>query len=88
VPAIALVGSHARDAARDDSDIDLVILTGQPFRYLEDVNWAERFDGIENHQTENYGKLISLRSGTRRDWKWSMASRRASLRPGEISAII
>jgi predicted nucleotidyltransferase len=30
VQGIALVGSYARGAARDDSDIDLVILTHQP----------------------------------------------------------
>jgi len=61
VQAIALVGSYARGAAQDDSDIDLVILTDQPQAYLEDSKWAERFGGVENHQTEDYGKLISLR---------------------------
>lgn len=61
VQAIALVGSYARAAARDDSDIDLVILTDQPEKYLEDVVWAEQFGEIENSQSEDYGKLISLR---------------------------
>lgn len=61
VQAIALVGSYARDAAKDDSDVDFVILTEQPQAYLEDIGWAERFGRIENHQTEDYGKLISLR---------------------------
>src|SRR5215213_10847328 len=61
VQAMALVGSYARGAAKDDSDIDLVILTDRPQTYLENVKWAERFGGIENHQTEDYGKLISLR---------------------------
>jgi uncharacterized protein len=35
VQGIALVGSYARGAARDDSDIDLVILTDQPHKYLD-----------------------------------------------------
>src|SRR5215212_4977186 len=61
VQAMALVGSYARGAAKDDSDIDLVILTDRTQTYLENVKWAERFGGIENHQTEDYGKLISLR---------------------------
>src|SRR5215210_5178461 len=61
VQAMALVGSYARGAAKDDSDIDLVILTDRPQTYLENVKWAERFGGIEKHQTEDYGKLISLR---------------------------
>ena len=61
VQAIALVGSYARAAANDDSDIDLVILTDQPGNYLENIAWAEQFGEIEKFQTENYGKLISLR---------------------------
>jgi predicted nucleotidyltransferase len=61
VHGIALVGSYARGAARDDSDIDLVILTDQPRKYLDDIQWIERFGVVEKHQTEDYGKLISLR---------------------------
>src|SRR5215213_1682243 len=61
VQAMALVGSYARGAAKDDSDIDLVILMDRPQTYLENVKWAERFGGIEKHQREDYGKLISLR---------------------------
>jgi predicted nucleotidyltransferase len=59
--AIALVGSYARGTAKDDSDIDLVILTNQPQRYLDDLKWTERFGIIKKHQTEDYGKLTSLR---------------------------
>jgi predicted nucleotidyltransferase len=58
---IALVGSYARGEARDDSDIDLVILTDQPRKYLVHIQWAERFGTIEKHQSEDYGKLSSLR---------------------------
>lgn len=61
VQAVALVGSYARGEARDDSDIDLVILTDQPQKYLEDSRWTERFGTVENHQTEDYGKLTSVR---------------------------
>jgi len=61
IQAIALVGSYARGAARDDSDIDLVLLTDEPQKYLEDLKWMERFGPVEKHQTENYGKLISIR---------------------------
>jgi predicted nucleotidyltransferase len=61
VQAIALVGSYARGAARADSDIDLVILTDQPKEYLDSLEWAERFGSVEKHQTEDYGKLISIR---------------------------
>jgi predicted nucleotidyltransferase len=61
VQAIALVGSYARGMARDDSDIDLVILTDQPKKYLDDSKWAKRFGSVEKYQTEDYGKLISVR---------------------------
>ena len=61
IQAIALVGSYARGAARDDSDIDLVILTDQPRKYLDDFEWIKRFGSIDKQQTEDYGKLMSLR---------------------------
>jgi predicted nucleotidyltransferase len=61
VQAIALVGSYTRGAAKDDSDIDLVILTDQPQKYLDDIKWMERFGIFEKYQTEDYGKLISIR---------------------------
>jgi len=59
--AIALIGSYARGAARDDSDIDLVLLTDEPQKYVEDLKWLERFGLVKQHQTEDYGKLTSIR---------------------------
>jgi uncharacterized protein len=44
---LALVGSHAREAARQNSDIDLLLLACEPqaFRYAEswlaDIPWAQ-----------------------------------------------
>jgi predicted nucleotidyltransferase len=61
VQGIALVGSYARGSARDDSDIDLVILTDQPEKYLDEIKWAKRFGSVDKYQTEDYGKLISVR---------------------------
>ena len=61
VQAIGLVGSYARDEARDDSDIDFVILTSQPENYLEDLTWIEHFGQVEKYQIEDYGKLTSVR---------------------------
>ncbi len=61
VHGIALVGSYARGAAREDSDIDLILLTDQPRKYLEDLKWIERFGALEKHQVEDYGKLTSVR---------------------------
>jgi predicted nucleotidyltransferase len=61
VQAVALVGSYARGEARDDSDIDLVLLSDGPPKYLEDLNWIECFGAMEKYQTEDYVKLISIR---------------------------
>ena len=61
IEAIGLVGSYARGEARDDSDIDPVILASQPQKYLDDRTWIERFGAVTDQQTEDYGKLISVR---------------------------
>jgi predicted nucleotidyltransferase len=61
IQGVALVGSYARGAAQEDSDIDLIILTDQPQIYLADLIWIERFGVVEKHQIEDYGKLTSLR---------------------------
>lgn len=67
VAAIALVGSHARSAARPDSDIDLVILVDDPQVYRHDQDWlnalvaSELNDAIVRSQDEDYGPLWSRR---------------------------
>jgi predicted nucleotidyltransferase len=61
IRAVALVGSYARNAATDSSDIDLVLLTHQPGKYLDDPGWLRQFGSVENQQTEDYGMVTSLR---------------------------
>jgi predicted nucleotidyltransferase len=61
VQGIALVGSYARGEAGEDSDIDLVILTDLPQKYLAEVQWPKRFGVVEKRESEDYGKLTSLR---------------------------
>jgi predicted nucleotidyltransferase len=61
VQGVALVGSYARGEAKDSSDIDLVILTDQFPKYVEDIEWTELFGAIEKDQTEDYGALTSVR---------------------------
>lgn len=58
---IALVGSYARGAAREDSDVDLVLLTDQPRSYLDDLTWLACFGAVDKYQVEDYGKLTSVR---------------------------
>lgn len=59
--AVALVGSHARNEAADDSDVDLVIIANEPETYLQDTRWARYFGTISLQQLESYGKVTSLR---------------------------
>ncbi|MFF4038446.1 nucleotidyltransferase domain-containing protein [Streptomyces sp. NPDC001816] len=40
IVGLLLVGSCARNAARPDSDIDIVLLTTDEPRYLDDAAWA------------------------------------------------
>jgi predicted nucleotidyltransferase len=61
IQALALVGSHARNAATETSDVDLVLITAEPNRYLHDSNWVQRFGAVEKQQVEDYGLLTSIR---------------------------
>lgn len=61
VAALLLVGSHARGGATASSDLDLVILTADPERYLEDTEWARGFGTLTRQVTEDWGKVQSLR---------------------------
>jgi predicted nucleotidyltransferase len=59
--ALALVGSYARNAATETSDVDLVLIAVDPKRYLENTDWVRRFGAVEKQQVEDYGLLTSLR---------------------------
>lgn len=61
IEAIVLVGSHARGAATETSDVDLVIVTADPDRYFKDIGWAGHFGAVVGHRVEHYGALDSLR---------------------------
>jgi hypothetical protein len=59
--SVALVGSHARNAAREDSDVDLVIIADEPQDYLTHDKWIGIFGFVAKQQIEDYGMLTSLR---------------------------
>ncbi len=61
IEAVLLVGSYARGTARADSDVDLVILTTQPERYLRSVAFAETFGIISRSTKEDWGRVTSMR---------------------------
>ena len=58
---VALVGSYARNQATDTSDVDLAIVAKQPEIYLRDTQWARHFGTVNCQQSENYGKVTSVR---------------------------
>ena len=61
VLGVALVGSHARGEERLDSDIDLVIISSDPYKYIDDSSWISSFGEIKSCKTEDWGILTSLR---------------------------
>jgi len=61
IQAVALVGSYARGTATESSDVDLVVITSHPHNYLKQTEWATKFGEIARQQTEDYGKLTSVR---------------------------
>lgn len=61
IRAAALVGSYARLAANEASDVDLVIIAEDPGKYLNNTEWTRVFGIVITKKIEEYGKLTSLR---------------------------
>ncbi len=61
IQGVVLVGSHARGTARPDSDVDLVILTVKPERYINSCAFAEKFGPFSEWQKEDWGAVTSMR---------------------------
>ena len=61
IRAVALVGSYAREAATESSDVDLVILAEKPQEYLSNTEWTRIFGVVIIKKIEEYGRLSSLR---------------------------
>jgi predicted nucleotidyltransferase len=59
--ALALAGSYAREEASEDSDLDLIIITDDPRKYLLASVWTTVFGKVIAKKVEDHGKLTSLR---------------------------
>jgi len=61
VLGVALVGSYARQAAKPDSDVDLVIVCTSPSAYLENAAWIGAFGRPLRTGREDWGRVTSVR---------------------------
>ena len=61
IRAAALVGSYAREELEIDSDVDLVIITETPQRYITNTEWTRVFGRPITKRVEKYDMLTSLR---------------------------
>ena len=61
IRAAALVGSYARESAKEKSDVDLVIITEKPRWYIDNTEWTRVFGRAIAQQVEEYGELTALR---------------------------
>lgn len=67
IEAAALVGSYARDDAKEESDVDLIILTNESAHYIDNPSWASTFGEVTECRVENWGRAKSLRVFSRDD---------------------
>jgi len=61
VLGVALVGSYARQEARADSDVDLVIVCELPSAYLENTAWIGVFGRPMRIEREDWGRVQAVR---------------------------
>ena len=92
IAAVALVGSYARGAAHEDSDVDLVILTPVLDRYLRDRSWLSLFGQVREWRDEVYGRVTSIHcyyeSGLEVEYGFSTADWAAPPNdPGTLSVV-
>ena len=60
IKSLVLVGSHARGEAREDSDVDLVIITLNPDKYTNNY-FIDNFGKVNRVKKENWGRVNSIR---------------------------
>ena len=62
IEGVALVGSHACNAANEESDVDLMILTTEVAKYFQNRSWTWQFGEVERCIVESWGRVKSLRT--------------------------
>ena len=62
IEGVALVGSRARDAATEHSDVDLIILTSEREEYFQGLKWLSQFGEVQWCQRETWGAVETIRA--------------------------
>ncbi len=62
IDSALLVGSHAKNEAREDSDIDIVIVCDKPNILIENPHWIQTFGEVDKYELENWGLVTSIRT--------------------------
>lgn len=60
IKSLILVGSYARGEAREDSDVDLVIITSNPDVYTNNY-FIDNFGKVTEFKKENWDSVTSIR---------------------------
>lgn len=61
IQAVGLVGSYARGAEKEDSDIDLMIIVKDQDLYISDETWIQQFGEVDKIVDEVWGQLKTKR---------------------------
>lgn len=61
VNSVILVGSYARGQAREDSDVDLCIISTTPKMLISDESFIEEFGKVIRKNKEQWGRVTSIR---------------------------
>ena len=62
IEGAALIGSYAGGAVNETSDVDLLILTSNASRYLDNKEWLSVFGEIARSQNETWGVVETVRA--------------------------
>lgn len=61
IESIIVVGSYARGTNKENSDLDIVIITSKKAEMVANQEFTQNFGEIDKKQTEYYGACTSIR---------------------------
>ena len=61
IESIFIVGSYARGTNKENSDLDIVIITSNKSEMVLNQDFTQEFGEIDKQQTEYYGACTSIR---------------------------